>query len=348
MAPREGGAQEAPTLWWLLFPAHLRDIVNAMMSQIPAFPDFAPVSLEMKPDLFPGLSLLPDGISEFSFAGLYLFRHTYHYKLSRLSDGSLVVSGSKKGKTFFYLPCCLPSLDVVDTLMQRFDYLRHLSDSQAAAHRAALEARGYVVQEDRDNFDYLYLREDLATLSGKAYHKKRNLVNGFISSYTCEQRPLTKSRIADALEVLEEWRLTKGIEGDYTAAREALELFDQLEMKGAIYYIDNKPVGWCLGESLARGRMFAVHFEKACDRYKGIYQFINQAFAQSLPRHYHYINREQDLGEEGLRQAKMTYRPVGFVKKYRVFPPERADFAPYVSAQPAECGPGTMHDCADE
>ncbi len=83
-----------------------------------------------------------------------------------------------------------------------------------------------------------------------------------------------------------------------------------------MYYVDNNPAGWCLGESVAKGRMFAVHFEKGLERYKGIYQFINQAFAASLPKHYLYINREQDLGDEGLRQAKTTYRPCGFVRKY--------------------------------
>ena len=62
--------------------------------------------------------------------------------------------------------------------------------------------------------------------------------------------------------------------------------------------------------------MFVIHFEKALDEYRGIYQFLNQAFAESLPRFFTLINREQDLGNEGLRQAKMTYRPSGFVKKF--------------------------------
>lgn len=64
--------------------------------------------------------------------------------------------------------------------------------------------------------------------------------------------------------------------------------------------------------------MFAIHFEKGREGYKGIYQFMNQAFAQALPAYFKLINREQDLGDEGMRQAKMTYRPSGFVNKYRV------------------------------
>ena len=91
-------------------------------------------------------------------------------------------------------------------------------------------------------------------------------------------------------------------------------------MRGAVYYVDGKPAGYALGEPIAKARMFAVHFEKATGDYKGIYQFINQAFAQALPPYFRQVNREQDLGDEGLRQAKMTYRPSGFVRKYRVMP----------------------------
>jgi hypothetical protein len=87
-------------------------------------------------------------------------------------------------------------------------------------------------------------------------------------------------------------------------------------MEGALFYADKKPVGWCLGEQIASGRIFTVHFEKGLDGYKGIYQYINQAFAASMPEHITHINREQDLGNLGLRQAKMTYRPSGFVRKY--------------------------------
>jgi len=87
-------------------------------------------------------------------------------------------------------------------------------------------------------------------------------VNGFVSTYACEQRPLTKARVPDAIAVLDAWKALKGVEGDYVAAREALELFDVLGLRGAVYYIEDKPVGWCLGERLAKGRMFAIHFEK--------------------------------------------------------------------------------------
>jgi hypothetical protein len=272
----------------------------------------------MRDDLYPALNMIRDGISEFTFSNLYLFRGTYGYRVSRLPGRTFLIEGERNGKSFFYVPCALPELPVLDELMGRHDYLKNLSQSQVEAQRCELEGRGYVVAEDRDNFDYLYLRTDLAELSGKTYHKKRNLVNAFINSYDYEQKPLTKANVADALAVLDKWRESKGFEGDYAASREALELFDLLGMRGCVYYVDGAPAGWCLGEPLAKGRMFAVHFEKAVEDYKGIYQFINQAFAQALPSYFKEINREQDLGDEGLRQAKMTYRPHAFVSKYRV------------------------------
>jgi hypothetical protein len=288
---------------------------------VPEYPEFAPVSLEMRDALYPALNMITDGISEFTFSNLYLFRQTYGYRVSRVPGKTFVIEGAKAGKSFFYLPCALPERAVLDQLMEGHDYLKNLSESQADAHRVALEQWGYAVGEDRDNFDYLYRRSDLAELSGKTYHKKRNLVNAFINSYDYEQKPLRRENVVDAMAVLDKWREAKGFEGDYAASREALELFEVLGMRGCVYYVDGKPAGWCLGEPLARGRMFAVHFEKGVEEYKGIYQFINQAFAQALPSYFKSINREQDLGDEGLRQAKMTYRPSGFVNKYRVVKP---------------------------
>jgi len=209
---------------------------------------------------------------------------------------------------------------VLEKLFEDHCYLKNMSETQCKSERIRLEAAGYQVVEDRDNFDYLYDRKDLAELSGKAYHKKRNLVNAFINSYSYEQKDLDETTLADAVTVLDAWRIEKGVDGDYAAAREALELYPVLGMRGAVYYVDGKPAGYALGEPIAKSRMFAVHFEKAAGDYKGIYQFLNQAFAQSLPGYVKHVNREQDLGDEGLRQAKMTYRPSGFVRKYRVMP----------------------------
>jgi hypothetical protein len=309
---------------------------------IPCYPGFVPLDMELRDSLHPRLSLTADGVSEFTFSGLYLFRERYKYKVSRNgTNGGFIISGeqpsshgsephggelshkseprgNEPGKTFFMTPCGAPDHETLVSLLKTHDYWKNISDSVLSPVRETLPERGITVEEDRDNFDYLYYRNDLAELAGKKFHKKKNLVNQVLHSYSeYEQRPMTTALIPAAVEVLDQWRQDKGEDGDYPAAREALDLFGSLTLRGAVFFVSGKPVAYCLGESIARGRMFAIHFEKAIDgEYKGVYQFMNQAFAAALPNFFTWINREQDLGDKGLRQAKMTYRPSGFVQKY--------------------------------
>ena len=274
------------------------------------------MSLDQKELLHPRLSLTPDGVSEFTFSGLYLFRNRYQYRVSRNGpDGGFIISGILTEK-FFMTPCEAPPRDILESLFATHDYWKNISDTVLESSQLNLEEWGIAVNEDRNNFDYLYPRGELAVLQGKKFHKKKNLVNQFTHTYSHEQKPLTKELVPLALEILEQWHQDKHADGDYSAAREALEKFDSLALRGSLYFVEGKPAAYCLGESVAKGKMFALHFEKAIDHYKGIYQFMNQAFAAFLPKFFTYINREQDLGDEGLRQAKMTYRPSGFVKKY--------------------------------
>jgi hypothetical protein len=288
------------------------------------YPDFAPLGLELRDEMHPRLALTTDGISEFTFSNLYLFRKRYQYCAALGPDGGLIISGTTPGNDtkFFMTPCGFPGYDILESLFKTHNYWKNipssLLESGGGPLRQRLEELGIIISEDRDNFDYLYLRSELAALSGKKFHKKKNLVNAFMNAWPeHEERLLEPALIPDAQAVLEHWKKDKGEEGDYTAAREALEVFSALELKGAIYYIGKRPAAYCLGEGVGRGTIFAIHFEKALDQYKGIFQYMNQAFATSLSPDFIRINREQDLGDEGLRQAKMTYRPVDFVKKYR-------------------------------
>ncbi|MDR3114045.1 MAG: phosphatidylglycerol lysyltransferase domain-containing protein [Treponema sp.] len=282
---------------------------------IPCYPEFVPISFALQAELQGRLFPIPDGVSEYTFANLYLFRKRYKYRIA-LHENSLIISGEREGTRFFMSPCEVPEHAVILELFKTHKYWKGISESVLIPNQERLLQWGIEIAEDRDNFDYLYRRTDLAQLPGKKYHKKRNLVNAFLGAYRHEEWPLTAELLPQAMMVLERWRQDKGEDGDYYAAREALELFTPLGMQGSIYYINGTPAGWCLGEALATGRIFAIHFEKGIDAYKGIYQFMNQTFAASLSEECTYINREQDLGDTGLRQAKMTYRPWGFVRKY--------------------------------
>jgi len=259
-------------------------------------------------------------VSEFTFAGLYLFRERYRYRVARLEDRALIISGIQPGEekteTFFMTPCAAPGHGILEELFKTHNYWKNIPESILIPKSEHFKEWGIEIAEDRDNFDYLYLRTDLAELHGKKYHKKRNLVAQFQRLYTHEVKPMMQECVGEAREVLESWHADKEAEGDYAACREALALFGELNMSGLMLYIDGKPAGWCLGEAVARGRIFTIHFEKGLERYNGIYQFINQEFAASLPEYITHINREQDLGDAGMRQAKMTYRPSLFVRKY--------------------------------
>ncbi|RPJ07649.1 MAG: DUF2156 domain-containing protein [Spirochaetaceae bacterium] len=280
---------------------------------IPGYPETAEVTLDMKQELGPLLKKYNEGISEYTFAGLYLFRETHHYRIGRLSEECVVLTGNDRGKAFFMLPTELPPREILDTLFASHSELKGITESKSQV----LAQMDYRIAEDRDNFDYLYLRQDLAKLPGKKFHKKRTFVSGFMKTYAHESKPLLRDTIPVAQAVLEEWHTIQGEDGDLAATKEALLHFEELGLCGAVYWVSGKPAAFVIGEPLLENNSYVIHFEKALTSFRGIYQYINKAFASVIPKKYVYINREQDLGDEGLRQAKLTYRPCDFVKKYR-------------------------------
>ncbi len=283
------------------------------MGTLPPYPDACDVTLDLRPNLHERLRRLTEGVSEFTFANLYLFREAHTYRLTLLADTLPAILGRDGDAPFFMLPFGLPGPELLARLFNDHVCMKCVTDTQ----KTALESLGYRVMEDRNNFDYLYRRCDLAELHGRKFSKKRNMVNAFINNYEYTGKPLLEEHIPEARDILEAWRAEHGSPGDYHAAREALEKSWELQLCGGIYYVENRPVAYSLGEELADSTCFVIHFEKALQGYKGLYQFINQAFAAILPDIYDTINREQDLGDEGLRQAKESYQPAGFVKKYR-------------------------------
>jgi len=282
---------------------------------IARYPEFSDIDINLRPLLHPIFMKLQDGVSEFTFASIYLFRKTHDYRISQLDESDFIITGVDGNRLFFMLPFNLPDKKTLDELFSRHVSMKAVTEKQASA----LESMGYRVSEDRDNFDYLYDHSALALLSGRKYHSKKNLVNLFTRNYAYEGKPLLEEYIDDALDIVEEWRRNRDDPGDYEAAREALLHSEELVLCGGIYYVHGKPAAYTLGEEVAGGTTFVIHFEKAVGGFKGLYQFINMSFSSILPDKYIYINWEQDLGDEGLRRAKMSYRPAGFVRKYRAY-----------------------------
>ncbi|MDO5674675.1 MAG: DUF2156 domain-containing protein [bacterium] len=283
-----------------------------------SYPDSTPVILELRPLLHPLFQQVQSGISEHTFANIYLFRNTHNYRLTRLADATIAILGRNQEQSFFMLPFGLPETVLLEQLFHDQSMMKCVSASQ----KTILEEQGYSVREDRDNFDYLYLRHDLAELAGRQFHKKRNLVKAFVSSHDYTAQPLTEEYVPQAIAVLDAWQGKQARGADYLAAKEALLRMEELQLCGGLYFVEKDPVAYVLGEELGGGGSFAIHFEKAAPGYKGLYQFINQSFASVLPESYATINREQDLGIEGLRKAKLSYNPTGFVEKYRAYAKE--------------------------
>jgi hypothetical protein len=283
-----------------------------MAYTIPLYPEFIGLEFDARALLNPRFKALSPVISEFTFANLYLFRSAHNYTVSQLADGNPVIAGADRGESFFMLPFGLPGEGLLTELFSRFSFMKCVPEN----HVEALMRYGCSVTEDRANFDYIYSREEIEALAGRKFHRKKNLVNFFTWRYGHGEEPLTDERIDDALAVLDSWRAAQAGPGDYQAAKEGLERCNELQLCGCIYYVEGKPAAYILGEEL-NPETFVIHFEKGISGIKGLLQFVNQNFSALLPERYRFINREQDLGEEGLRKAKESWKPVSQVKKYR-------------------------------
>ena len=193
--------------------------------------------------------------------------------------------------------------------------------------RARLNGR-VRTDESREQWEYLYDREELATLSGNKFHKKKNHVNGFRKMYGEDYRPLDNRLnprgIEDVLALQEEWCRWRDCENSPSLQAENDVIFRVAgnwgrlhHLTGGSLYVEDKMVAFAIGEALDPETL-VVHFEKVQPDYRGVYQAINNAFVVHAGQSFSVINREQDMGEEGLRQAKETYNPVGFLKKSRL------------------------------
>lgn len=175
---------------------------------------------------------------------------------------------------------------------------------------------------DRDYADYLYLRSDLATLKGKKFQAKRNHINRFRNSYpNYEYTPITPDRIKECMELEAEWCKVnncdqqEGTGNERRALIYALHNFEALGLTGGILHVDGKIVAFTFGMPINKDT-FGVHVEKADTSIDGAYAMINYEFSSRIPEQYTYINREEDLGIEGLRKAKLSYQPTIILEKY--------------------------------
>jgi len=176
-------------------------------------------------------------------------------------------------------------------------------------------------EEDRDNWDYVYLREKLANLSGRKYHSKKNHVNAFKKDYPdYVYEPITMANKDECILFSDKWcehRLAddKSLKCEFCAIKEALNNLEFLNIKGGLIRINGNIEAFTFGEK-QNDELVVVHVEKANPDIRGLYPTINQEFIQNNWTDVKYVNREEDMGKEGLRKAKESYNPEFMVKKY--------------------------------
>ncbi len=177
-----------------------------------------------------------------------------------------------------------------------------------------------VIHADRDNADYVYKVSDLAELAGRHYAKKRNHIKQCLSSHTCEYVPVTPELIADCEAMQENWCHSRdcgrnpGLCNEANAIAETFAHFKEFELLGGAVKVDGIIQAYAIAEELHPGTA-VWHFEKAMGNIQGLSQLINQWFSRYGLSGFTYVNREQDLGIPGMRQAKKSYHPHHMIAK---------------------------------
>ncbi len=179
-------------------------------------------------------------------------------------------------------------------------------------------------KEERGSWDYLYRITDLIDLKGNRYHKKKNLLNQFNRKYAFTYLPFGADMVEQAMAMQTDWCTWRDCESSDILSSENRAIFRILKewkqlagLFGGALMVDGSMVAYTLAEALTRD-MLLIHFEKGDTQYKGIYQAINQKFLANSAADYTVVNREQDLNDEGLRKAKLSYHPAEYLRKYRV------------------------------
>jgi len=276
-----------------------------------------PLGLHHKELLQQRLRAITVPLSEYSFPNLYLFRQSHHYEVI-LDDHVFIRGRSYDGRTYIMPaePVDRMGLACFRDLLKDVDFLFPIPDEWLSF----FPADEFATDWQEGDADYLYTVEKMSTLAGRNLHKKRNLLKQFLNAYAHEALPLTNDRLPQARVILDEWLKEAGAsadETDYGPCREALERYDELVLCGGIYFADNEPAGFVLGEEV-NDETFVLHFAKARTKFKGIYQYMFNNFAKILPPKYRYLNLEQDLDKENLRIFKSSYVPHALLRKARV------------------------------
>lgn len=263
---------------------------------------------------------------EFSFSNLVSWRFLYNTKYA-IVDDFLILRYHNHDADIFMMPIGNGNADgVVNKLIEEAHSQGMPFKMFAACHFVENQISDemkerFILEPNRDNFDYVYYREELATLKGKKFQQKRNHVNRFMNTYpNWEYKSTTPELIKLCIEKENEWYNSnddykhQDIDNERQALLYAMNHAEEIGIKGGVLFVDGNIVAFTFGFPINH-KTFGIHFEKADINYTGAFTVINQMFARDIPAEFEYINREEDLGIEGLRKAKTSYNPAFLITK---------------------------------
>jgi len=280
--------------------------------------DFIPIALEHK-DLFDDFfGRYSPNISEFTFTNLFCWRLTKGHEFA-ITDGHLLVSFFWDGHRRFYQPIGEIPEDIIRKLLKVFP---ESSFERVEAETAGQMGEDYLVEYDRDMSDYVYDIQALRDLEGSRFAAKRNFIKRCdrLSPVTCE---LDEDSVGEFFDLEEEWcnirscHLDKNLHAEDLAVKETLQHFGDFPVFGICIRIEGKIEAFSIAEPL-NATTYVEHFEKANTHLVGLYPYVLHELVKRIPEKYTLLNREQDLGVEGLRKSKLSYHPVRMIEKFTI------------------------------
>ena len=296
---------------------------------IAAFPEFKTLELLDKEIFREFFKEYKPKISELTFTNLFVWRTHYKFQWSIYNDWLVIVSLEGEFGTYAMEPVGPSPRDEATRVV--LEWMREEKKEknpriERADERTVSEiegVQGIIIEPTRDHFDYVYLREDLVNLAGNKYRSKRNHINQLLRTYSYQYSDLAPDHIQDCIELQEKWCILRRCEddmnllGEWDAVKEILSSYESLDVQGGVVTIENKVMAFTIGQML-NDDTAVVHIEKADPEIPGLYPVINQQFCENNWKDVRFINREQDLGMPGLREAKLSYYPDHMVKKFRI------------------------------
>lgn len=269
---------------------------------------------------------------EYCFGNLYGWSKAYAYQFAFFGDALCLSFKPEDGATAYMMPLAEKDRDLQYAIRALYEDHRERGSQKAFSllclspedckRLRRLYPDAFLLENDRNEDEYMYEADSFRTYAGKALHGKRNHYNKFIQLYgTSSYEEITKANAEECLCMSEAWQRNNGENGHGTETEEEvirtmLRSQEELALSGGCLRINGQIVAFTIGEPLAAyPDTVVIHVEKAQYDIPGAYPAIASLYLQHHPE-FRYVNREEDMGLEGLRQSKLSYRLLRFVQKY--------------------------------